>query len=83
MRKTTRKKIAPIAVTVLVILYMAPLVAMVLGAMVAADGAGIWITPVLLGYALIGGAVIAGVLLALRQRLREIDGGEEEDAKQY
>ena len=28
-------------------------------------------------------AVIAGVLLALRQRLREIDGGEEDDAAQY
>ena len=28
-------------------------------------------------------AIIVGVLLALRQRLREIDGGEEEDAKRY
>lgn len=28
-------------------------------------------------------AVIVGVLLALGQRLREIDGGEEEDAKKY
>ncbi len=34
-------------------------------------------------YALIGGAVIVGVLLALAQRLKEIDGGEEEDAKKY
>ena len=28
-------------------------------------------------------AVIGGVLAALRQRLREIEGGEEEDAKKY
>lgn len=28
-------------------------------------------------------AIIAGVLLALRQRLKEIDTGEEEDAKKY
>ena len=28
-------------------------------------------------------AIIVGVLLALRQRLKEIDGGEEEDAKKY
>ena len=28
-------------------------------------------------------AVIVGVLLALGQRLKEIDGGEEEDAKKY
>ena len=26
---------------------------------------------------------VVGVLLALRQRLREIDGGEEDDARQY
>ena len=34
-------------------------------------------------YGVLGGAVVAGVLLALRQRLREIDGGEEDDARQY
>lgn len=28
-------------------------------------------------------AVIAGITIALRQRLREIDSGEEEEAKQY
>ena len=28
-------------------------------------------------------AIIVGVLLALGQRLKEIDGGEEEDAKKY
>lgn len=28
-------------------------------------------------------AVVGGVLIALRQRLKEIDGGEEEDAKKY
>ena len=27
--------------------------------------------------------IIVGVLLALAQRLKEIDGGEEEDAKKY
>jgi len=30
-----------------------------------------------------GGGVVAGVFMALRQRLREIDGGEEEDAQKY
>lgn len=28
-------------------------------------------------------AMVGGVLLALRQRLKEIDGGEEEDARKY
>ena len=36
MRKTTRKKIAPIVITVLVIAYIAPLMAIVLGTM------GLW-----------------------------------------
>ena len=39
--------------------------------------------PFLLLYAFIGGAVIVGMVVVLRQRLREIDGGEEDDAKQY
>lgn len=34
-------------------------------------------------YALVILAMIAGILTALRQRLREIEGGEEEDASQY
>ena len=40
----------------------------------------------LLAVALAGGiflAIIVGVLLALRQRLKEIDSGEEEDAQKY
>lgn len=40
-----------------------------------------------LGFLLIYGgviiAVIAGIITALRQRLKEIEGGEEEDAKIY
>ena len=34
-------------------------------------------------YGVLGGAAVIGVVLALRQRLREIDGGEEDDAAQY
>ena len=34
-------------------------------------------------YGVLGGAAVFGVVLALRQRLREIDGGEEDDAAQY
>ena len=34
-------------------------------------------------YGVLGGAAVIGVGLALRQRLREIDGGEEDDAAQY
>ena len=38
---------------------------------------------VLVLYALVLLALIAGVVIALVQRLREIRGGEEEDAKKY
>lgn len=34
-------------------------------------------------YAILGIAIIVGVLYAMVQRLREIEGGEEEDAKKY
>lgn len=43
-----------------------------------------WAVLCILGaYALLILAVIAGVILALRQRWKEIDNGEEEIAKQY
>lgn len=37
----------------------------------------------LLLYGLIIAVIVAGVLLALHMRLKEIEGGEEEDAKKY
>ena len=39
--------------------------------------------PIMLLYAVLGGAVIIGVIRALLQRLDEIDGGEEEEASRY
>ena len=87
MRKTTDrggKKLAPIAITVLVILYILPLLFFVLAALGPTARADAGITAlVLLGYLFLGGAVIGGVIKALLERLREIDGGEEEDASQY
>ena len=47
------------------------------------DGEGFAAMLFLLIYGVLGGAVVVGVMLALRQRLREIDGGEEDDAAQY
>lgn len=83
MRKTTKKKIAPIAVTVLVLLYVGPLVVTVLVAAAGLLEEGFSLIPFLLGYALIGGAVVVGVISALIQRLDEIDRGEEEEASRY
>ncbi|MCI9121983.1 MAG: hypothetical protein HFG00_10750 [Oscillibacter sp.] len=84
-RKTTktRKKAAPIVVTVLVVLYLAPLAALAFALLPSAGQESPLPVLFLLGYLLLGGAVLVGVLKALRERLREIDGGEEEDASQY
>lgn len=88
MQRTTdnrgRKKIAPIVVTVLVLLYIVPLligIFFALGFLSRQGESGIVVF--LLLYLFLGGAVIGGVLKALAERLREIDGGEEEDASQY
>lgn len=83
MRKTTKKKIAPIVITTAVVLYMVPLVLMVLAAAFGPGQETSAMTPFLLAYLLLGGAVVVGIIRALLQRLREIDGGEEEDASQY
>jgi len=81
---TSKKKIAAVVVAILVLLYVGPMVGMVLAAIIGLSETLEWgILPFLLMYAVIGGAVVAGVLMALAQRLREIDGGEEEDAKKY
>lgn len=40
-----------------------------------------WVAVILAGSVFV--AIIVGVLLALSQRLKEIDGGEEEDARKY
>ena len=85
MQKNTRKKIAPVAIAVIVVAYIAPLLGMAAyaaGLVVVQEGAGM-LVPFLLLYALLGGAVIVGVLYAMAQRLREIDGGEEDEASKY
>ena len=84
MQRNTKKKIAPVVIAALVVLYVGPLVGMVAYAAGLLGAEGGWgILPFLLLYALAGGAVIVGVLYAAAQRLREIDGGEEDEARKY
>lgn len=65
------------------VLYVAPLILMVLAA-IGGMGAEAGIAlPIVLLYAVLGGAVIVGIIRALLQRLDEIDGGEEEEASRY
>lgn len=84
MESRNRKKIAPVVVAALVVAYIVPLVGMVAYAAGLLGAAGSWgILPFLLLYAAAGGAVIVGILHAAAQRLREIDGGEEDEARKY
>ena len=84
MQRNTKKKIAPVVVAAAVVLYVGPMVAMVAYAAGLLGAEGGWgILPFLLLYAGAGGAVIVGVLYAAAQRLREIDGGEEDEASKY
>lgn len=78
-----RKKIAPIVCTVVVVGLLAIFLASLLYGLVV-EACGELLAMGILGmYAAVIVAAMIGVVAALRQRLREIDGGEEEDAKKY
>lgn len=82
MRKNT-KKLAPIACAAIVIVLLALYIAVILFTLFTeslGDLIGIVVVVVATGLIL---AAIIGILAALRQRMKEIDKGEEEDAKIY
>ena len=74
--------VAPAIVTFLTIIFMAAMVALMIWAYAldSADAPPIWF---LILFIIICVAVMAGVVLALTQRIREIGKGEIEDAKRY
>ena len=81
----SKKQWGAILSALVVLLWLAGLVAVVIFAAVEAarEGAiGAGALLVLL-YGTLGGAAMVGILIALRQRLQEIEGGEEDDAAQY
>ena len=82
MRKNT-KKLAPIACAAIVIVLLALYIAVILFTLFTESlGDLIGIVGVVVATGIILAAII-GVLAALRQRMKEIDKGEEEDAKIY
>ena len=80
-----KKRIGSIMAALFVLFYVLPLVIGSVFAAVAFIRGGECFAAILflLIYGVLGGAVVIGVLLALRQRLKEIKGGEEDDASQY
>lgn len=83
MRSNTKKKIAPVLVTAAVVLLLAGVLLWMVFPMIRLTWGATGATAFLAVYALAVIAIIAGVVAALRQRLKEIEGGEEEDAKKY
>ena len=80
-----KKRIGSITAALFLLFYILPLVIGAVWAAVAfmRSGEGFAAVLFLLIYGVLGGAVVIGVVLALRQRLQEIKGGEEDDAAQY
>lgn len=80
MRKNIKRGaiFSALAVVAFFALYLALLATAILEA--PSDVIG-WVAVILAGS--VFAAIIVGVLLALSQRLKEIDGGEEEDARKY
>ena len=77
------KKRSAILSAVVIISILAVFVGFVLFPLVSEMGGVVFAVAILVIYALAILAVIFGILAALRQRLEEIDSGEEEEAKNY
>ena len=78
-----KKKRASILSAVVIIALLAVFVGCILFPLISEMGGMVFAVVILLLYA--GGilAVICGILAALKQRLDEIEGGEEEEARKY
>ena len=82
MEKKSKKRVAVIAALVVIALMTAYLVAIIIPLVREIMGVGIAMA-ILALYGAVILACILGVTLALKQRLKEIESGEEEEAKRY
>lgn len=81
--KKKSKKNAPILCAVIMIAFLAIFIAVILFPLLGESYGDVAAVGFLVIYCLIIVAIIAGILVALHQRLKEIEGGEEDDAKKY
>lgn len=77
------KKLAPILCAVAIIAFMATWLGAVVYPLISNVLSGGVVTAILIVYGLMIIAAMVGVVIALRQRLKEIEGGEEDEAAQY
>lgn len=83
MQNGTDKKRGAVLCAAVIVGLLAIVLAVFLAPVLGAMYEEAIVAGILLVYALVIIAVIAGVIFALRERIREIEGGEEEDAKKY
>ena len=83
MRNGTEKKRAAIICAAVIVGFLAIVLAVYLVPVLGAMYEGLVVAGIMLVYGLMIVAVIVGVLFALRERIREIESGEEEDARKY
>ena len=77
------KKKAPVLCAVGMILLLSVFLVTIMAPLIGEAAGKTMAVGFLLIYGSVILAVIVGIVAALRQRLREIEGGEEEDAKKY
>lgn len=83
VEEINKKKQAPIVAAVIVIMLLSIFLAILVFPLILAAMEDVFAFGILLLYILFVIVEIIGVVIALKQRLQEIDGGEEEEAKKY
>lgn len=83
MPKSSKKKITAVICAAVIICLLVAFLSVFIGALRSDDPetSVLWSILILYGVPII--AVIVGVVFALRQRMKEIESGEEEDAEKY
>lgn len=82
MEKKSKKRVAVAAALMVIALMTVYLVAIIIPLVREAMGEGV-VVAILAVYGALILASIVGVTLALKQRLKEIESGEEDEAKRY
>ena len=80
--KRNRKKIAPWIVALVFIVFIGSYIGILIFAQLQAREVPFAVVFIGL-YIVVRAAMIVGIIIALKQRLKEIDGGEEDEALQY
>ena len=79
MNKKSKKKIAPVIVTIAVILFSLAYISLFVVLAVSSPELIIMSAIAIVIYL----SVCVGIILALRERIKEINGGEEDEALKY